>query len=46
MGYDLLMFSSDYPHWDNDMPAQSLNFLPEEARRMIFRDNALKVLRL
>ena len=46
LGYDLLMFSSDYPHWDNDMPAQSLAFLPEEARRMIFRENALKVMRL
>ncbi len=45
-GYDLLMFSSDYPHWDNDMPAQSLRFLPDEARRMIFRENARKVLRL
>jgi uncharacterized protein len=45
-GYDLLMFSSDYPHWDNDMPEQSLRTLPPEARRMIFGDNARKVLRL
>jgi predicted TIM-barrel fold metal-dependent hydrolase len=45
-GYDLLMFSSDYPHWDNDMPEQSLRFMPDEARRMIFRENARKVLRL
>ena len=46
LGYDLLMYSSDYPHWDNDMPSQSLGFLPQEARRKIFRENALGVLRL
>ena len=45
-GYDLLMFSSDYPHWDNDMPEQSLRMLPPDARRMIFGENARKVLRL
>jgi predicted TIM-barrel fold metal-dependent hydrolase len=41
MGPDLLMYSSDYPHFDNDDPHQSLKGLSDEARRMIFVDNAL-----
>jgi predicted TIM-barrel fold metal-dependent hydrolase len=45
LGYDNLCFSSDYPHWDNDMPGATLQSLPEEARRKVFRDNALKALR-
>lgn len=46
LGHDVLCFSSDYPHWDNDMPGQSLRMLPEEARRKIFAGNARRVLRL
>ncbi len=46
LGYDLLCFSSDYPHWDNDMPGQSLRSLPPEARRRIFAENADATLRL
>jgi uncharacterized protein len=46
MGYDLLCFSTDYPHWDNDMPGTSLRALPKEARAKIFYDNATDVLRL
>lgn len=46
MGYDLLCFSTDYPHWDNDMPGASLRSLPPAARQMIFSDNAMKTLRL
>jgi predicted TIM-barrel fold metal-dependent hydrolase len=46
LGPELLMFSTDYPHWDNDMPGESLRTLPAETRRMIFAENARAVLRL
>ena len=46
LGSDLLCFSSDYPHWDNDMPGSTLRMLPAEARKSIFYDNAARVLRL
>lgn len=46
LGDDLLLFATDYPHWDNDMPGQALRTLPAEARRRIFVDNAKGVLRL
>lgn len=39
-GEDILMFSSDYPHWDNDMPTKILNLLPEEKKRKIYYENA------
>jgi predicted TIM-barrel fold metal-dependent hydrolase len=45
LGYDQLCFSSDYPHWDNDMPGATLRSLPEAERHKIFRDNARRVLR-
>jgi predicted TIM-barrel fold metal-dependent hydrolase len=41
-----LCFSTDYPHWDNDMPMQSLRTLKAEDREAIMRDNARRVLRL
>ncbi len=43
LGWDRVMFSSDYPHWDFDDPAYAfkINLSPSE-RRMIFRDNAMK----
>lgn len=37
---ELLMFATDYPHWDFDAPSQ-LNRFPEAARQRILRDNAL-----
>jgi uncharacterized protein len=46
LGYDVLCFSTDYPHWDNDMPLMSLRKLPADARRMIFSENAAKLFRL
>jgi uncharacterized protein len=46
LGYDQLCFSSDYPHWDNDMPGATLRSLPEAERRKVFRDNGRRVLRL
>lgn len=36
----LLMFSSDYPHWDFDSPAEAFPALPEGLHRRIFEQNA------
>jgi predicted TIM-barrel fold metal-dependent hydrolase len=36
----ILMFSSDYPHWDFDSPQQAFPRLPAELKRRIFVDNA------
>jgi predicted TIM-barrel fold metal-dependent hydrolase len=41
-----LCFSTDYPHWDNDMPMQSLRMLQAADREQIMRQNARDVLRL
>jgi predicted TIM-barrel fold metal-dependent hydrolase len=39
---DMLMFSSDYPHYDSDSPARALPAgLPQGLRQKIMRDNAL-----
>lgn len=46
MGADHLCFSTDYPHWDNDMPEQSLRGLSTSDRQKVFYDNAQKILRL
>ncbi len=46
IGDDVLCFSSDYPHWDNDMPGQTLRFLSPAVRRKIFHDNPKRALRL
>ena len=46
VGVENLCFSTDYPHWDNDMPMQSLRSLAKEDRDKIFRTNARQVLRL
>jgi predicted TIM-barrel fold metal-dependent hydrolase len=37
-----LMFSSDYPHWDNDGPTAVFRNLPEELKARILRENALE----
>jgi predicted TIM-barrel fold metal-dependent hydrolase len=37
---NLLMFSSDYPHWDNDVPTEILKRLSPEAKRKIYYENA------
>jgi predicted TIM-barrel fold metal-dependent hydrolase len=39
-GEEILMFSSDYPHWDNDMPTRVLNGLSEETKQRILYKNA------
>ena len=46
LGVNNLCFSTDYPHWDNDMPMQSLRRLPAADRDRIMRHNARDVLRL
>lgn len=42
IGADRVMFSTDYPHWDQDDPRHAFKVkLPEPMRQAIFRDNAL-----
>jgi predicted TIM-barrel fold metal-dependent hydrolase len=43
---NILMFSSDYPHWDNDMPTEILKRLSPDARQKIFNGNAKALYRL
>jgi predicted TIM-barrel fold metal-dependent hydrolase len=38
----LLMFSTDYPHWDYDDPSDVVRRLPASARSRIFADNAIE----
>ena len=40
-----LLYASDYPHWDMDMPSviYDLPFLDEKAKRNILGENARKV---
>jgi len=41
IGWDRIMFSTDYPHWDFDDPRYVFKGkLDERHRRMIFRENA------
>ena len=47
VGWDKILFSTDYPHWDFDDPRFAFKVrLSEEHRRMIFRDNARALFRL
>ncbi len=36
----ILMFASDYPHWDFDSPTHAFPKLPDALHQRIFRDNA------
>jgi predicted TIM-barrel fold metal-dependent hydrolase len=38
---ETVMFSSDYPHWDNDSPAFGLPALPDDVHDAIYFQNAL-----
>jgi uncharacterized protein len=41
VGFDRLMFSTDYPHWDFDDPQRAFKVpLSEAQRAAVFRDNA------
>jgi hypothetical protein len=43
-----LLYSSDYPHWDFDLPSTiyDLPFLGEQAKRNILGGNAMKLFNL
>jgi len=44
IGWDRLLFASDYPHWDFDDPSHALPPQIDEARRrQVFMDNARAV---
>lgn len=38
-----MLFSTDYPHWDNDTPKSVFRRAPEELKRRIFYDNAAEL---
>jgi predicted TIM-barrel fold metal-dependent hydrolase len=37
-----LLYSSDYPHWDNDDPGFVLDGMPDDLRRRITYENAVE----
>ena len=44
IGWDRLMFATDYPHWDYDDPTAAFKIaMSEQERAMIFRENACAV---
>ncbi|WP_240417101.1 amidohydrolase family protein [Paenibacillus periandrae] len=43
---NFIVFSSDYPHWDNDAPMEILKRLNPDARHKIFYENARKLYNL
>ena len=42
----MLMFSSDYPHWDGDTPDFALRQLPYKMRDAVMYGNALELFKL
>jgi predicted TIM-barrel fold metal-dependent hydrolase len=47
VGWDRIVYSSDYPHWDFDDPRHAIPFRMNPAERaQIFRDNARKAYNL
>jgi hypothetical protein len=46
IGWNRLLFATDYPHWDYDDPTQVLPMaLPEQQRRDFFFNNAMALYR-
>ncbi len=43
---NILMFASDYPHWDFDSPTRTFPKMPAEMKQRIFYDNAKKLYKL
>ena len=44
LGWDRVLFATDYPHWDYDDPARALPIqMTEEQRRAVFLENAKTV---
>ena len=42
IGWDRIMFSTDYPHWDQDDPRYAIKVsIPAAEKQMLFRDNAM-----
>ena len=40
IGWDKVLFATDYPHWDFDDPRYAVKFqMSEEEKRMFFQDN-------
>ena len=47
IGWDRMLFSTDYPHWDFDDPRYAIKFkMTDQQRAMLFRDNAKALYRL
>jgi uncharacterized protein len=43
VGWDRMMFSTDYPHWDFDDPEHALPMtMSDEERRLVYHDNAAR----
>ncbi|MBW6396636.1 amidohydrolase family protein [Roseomonas sp. HJA6] len=46
IGWDRILFASDYPHWDFDDPRMAIpSFIPEEKRAAIYGGNANRIYR-
>jgi predicted TIM-barrel fold metal-dependent hydrolase len=44
IGWDRLLFATDYPHWDFDDPRNALKVqLPEQRKRLLLHDNAVQL---
>ncbi|MYD91474.1 MAG: amidohydrolase family protein [Caldilineaceae bacterium SB0662_bin_9] len=42
----MLMFATDFPHWDNDMPDFTARLIPEHLRRNVMSETARRLYRL